>query len=67
MNENKFQVEYNNKNLNIEPVSIGGQSLFKISLDNQPSFLLQEQKITLINSGLPFQKANNKLQNKSAY
>lgn len=40
MNDSKFQVEYRGKNIPIEPVSVGGQSLFRIFFENQTPFFI---------------------------
>ena len=40
MNYSKFQIEKDGNNINIEPVSIGGQNLFRIFFENQKPFFI---------------------------
>ncbi|MEO7294104.1 MAG: hypothetical protein ABIW34_13430 [Ginsengibacter sp.] len=40
MNNPKFEIQYNGHKINIEPVSIGGQNLFRIFFENEPPFFI---------------------------
>jgi len=61
----KFEITYKEKVVEVEVVSIGGQTLYKITFDNKSRLFLHEQKILMQESfGPQYLKANNTWQKK---